>query len=155
MNGPGPADQSQDCAPAHDPRTVCAETLAPVREVFRAVCLIVVPEAERLDAAGWRELESGVDQALALQPLARRRQLRLLIRAVDWLPVLRWGRRFRRLDPGRRQRVLAALQDAPLLLLRRGFWGLRTLVLLGYYTRPGAAAEIGYRATTQGWEARP
>jgi hypothetical protein len=125
-----------------------------VREAFRAVSVTVVPEAGRLDDAGWRELERGVEQALALQPPARRRQLRLLIGAVDWLPVLRWGRRFSRLDPGRRARVLSRLQDAPLLLLRRGFWGLRTLVLLGYYTRPEAAAEIGYRATRAGWEAR-
>src|SRR6185436_18731915 len=100
------------------------------------------------------ELESGVEQALALQPRARRRQLQLFVRVVDWLPVLRWGRRFGGLDTDRRRRVLAALQDAPLLLLRRGFWGLRTLVLLGYYTRPAAAAEIGYEATTQGWGAR-
>ena len=125
-----------------------------MREVFRAVCLTVVPESERLDAERWRELESSVEQALALQPSARRRQLQLFIRTVDWLPVLRWGRRFRRLDPGRRRQVLAALQDLPLLLLRRGFWGLRTLVLLGYYTRDAAAAEIGYRATTRGWGAR-
>ena len=41
---------------------------------------------------------------------------------------------------------LRASSTLPLLLLRRGFWGLRTLVFLGYYARPEAAAEIGYRA---------
>jgi hypothetical protein len=124
-----------------------------VRKVFRAVSVTVVPEAVRLDEPGWNEMERGVEQALALQPPVRRRQLRLFIRAIDWLPVFCWGRRFRSLDAARRAQVLAALQDVPLGLLRRGFWGLRTLVLLGYYTRPEAAAEIGYRADRRGWEA--
>jgi hypothetical protein len=41
-----------------------------------------------------------------------------------------------------------------MLLLRRGIWGLRTLAFMAYYERPEAAAEIGYRATARGWEAR-
>jgi hypothetical protein len=155
MDRPATAGQPQCCASAPGPRTSCADSLAAVRKVFRAVSVTVVPEAVRLDERAWSEMEGGVEQALAFQPPARRRQLRLFIRAVDWLPVLCWGRRFRSLDPARRTRVLAALQDAPLGLLRRGFWGLRTLVLLGHYTRPEAAAEIGYRADRRGWEARP
>jgi hypothetical protein len=48
---------------------------------------------------------------------------------------------------------LLGLQE-PALLLRRGSWGLRTLVLMGYYGRPDAKQEIGYRADPRGWEAR-
>ena len=71
------------------------------------------------------------------------------------LPVLRYGRPFIALDADQRARVLAWFQDSPLLLVRRGVWGLRTLVMLGYYSRPIAAAQIGYRASALGWEARP
>jgi hypothetical protein len=73
---------------------------------------------------------------------------------IEMAPVLRYGRGFTALDDARRTAVLHVLQDAPLLLLRRGFWGLRTLVLMGYYARPAAAAQIGYRADARGWEAR-
>jgi hypothetical protein len=38
-------------------------------------------------------------------------------------------------------------------IIRVGFWGLRTLALLGYYARPEAAEEIGYTADRRGWEA--
>jgi len=38
-------------------------------------------------------------------------------------------------------------------IIRVGFWGLRTLALLGYYARPEAAQEIGYTADPRGWEA--
>ena len=46
------------------------------------------------------------------------------------------------------------MQDAPLLLLRRGFWGLRTLIFMGYYGRDAARDAIGYRADPRGWEIR-
>ncbi len=95
-----------------------------------------------------------VESALASRPPALRRQLRLFIRLLEWLPLLRYGRRLTRLDPERRARFLSGVQDAPLVLIRRGFWGLRTLVLLGYYARAAAAAEVGYRAHPAGWEAR-
>jgi hypothetical protein len=121
---------------------------------FRALASTIVPEAERLDDVGWRELGAIVEQALADRPPAIARQLGLLITALEWMPVAGWGKRFSALDRARRERFLASVQDAPVLLLRRGFWGLRTLVFMGYYARPEAAREIGYRADPRGWEAR-
>jgi len=125
-----------------------------VRPAFRAIGSTVVPEAAKLDEAGWGELELIVADALRLRPPRLVRQLVTLIRLIEILPLVRYGRPFTTLTPERRTRVLAALQDAPLLLLRRGVWGLRTLILMGYYGRPAAAQGIGYRASARGWEAR-
>jgi hypothetical protein len=125
-----------------------------VRPAFRAIGSTVVPEAARLDEHGWSELEQIVSDALSQRPPRLRRQLVTLIRVVELLPTLRYGRRFSALNAERRTRVLAALQNAPILLLRRGIWGLRTLVLMGYYGRASAMPEIGYRASPRGWEAR-
>ena len=124
------------------------------RPGFRALVQTIVPDASRLDAAGWAAVEQIIERALASRPPALRRQLRLFLHALEWLPFLYYGRRFTALDPVRRSRFLQRIQDAPLLLVRRGVWGLRTLILLGYYGRPAAAAEIGYRADPRGWEAR-
>ena len=128
--------------------------LKPVRGSFRAMATAIVPEAERLDGPAWDELEGIVENALSARPESLRRQLRLLIRALDLLPLLRYGKTFRSLDPIRRTRFLHRVENAPLLALRRGFWGLRTLVFLGYYGREEARASIGYRADPRGWEAR-
>ena len=122
--------------------------------VFRAVATCVVPEAARLDAAQWDEMAAIVARAIAARPRALQRQLALFFTLLEWLPLLRYGRRLSRLDAGRRARVLDRLERAPVLLLRRGFWGVRTLILMGYYGRPAAAAAIGYRADARGWEAR-
>jgi hypothetical protein len=125
-----------------------------IRPVLRAIGATVVPEADRLDEAEWTALERIVADALAARPAGLRRQLLLFVRLVEWLPLLRYGRRFTQLDAARRTHFLENLQDAPLLLLRRGCWGLRTLLLMGYYGRPEAARAIGYAADPRGWEAR-
>jgi len=129
-------------------------TFGPVRDSFRAVAVTVVPEAVSLQPAEWEEVERIVERGLASRPSSIRRQLRLFVRILEILPLFRFGKTFRRLDPDRRTRFLLAIQDAPLLLLRRGFWGVRTLIYMGYYSRPAARDEIGYRATTAGWEGR-
>ncbi|HEU5262853.1 MAG TPA: gluconate 2-dehydrogenase subunit 3 family protein [Gemmatimonadales bacterium] len=125
-----------------------------MHRVFRAVAATVVPEAAQLDAAGWAEVEKIVERALADRPVALRRKLMAFLGVVEWMPLLRYGRRFSTLDSARRERLLSAFERAPLLLIRRGFWGVRTLVFMGYYGRPAAAAVIGYRADPRGWEAR-
>jgi hypothetical protein len=131
-----------------------AGVLAPVRATFRAVAVTVVPEAASLGEEGWQRLEAIVEGALAARPARLHRQLRLLLRLIRVLPLARWGRTFDALGAARSTRVLERLQDAPVFILRRGFWGLRTLVLMGYYARPEAAATIGYAANVRGWEAR-
>jgi hypothetical protein len=122
--------------------------------ILRAVVTTVVPDAAALDAVAWRDVDAIISGQLAQRPPALRRQLGALLGMVQWLPVLRYGRPFTALDVARRATILAALERAPLLLLRRGLWGLRTLALLGYYARPAAAAEIGYSGDPRGWEAR-
>lgn len=127
--------------------------LAPVRAVFRAVVVTVVPEAKQLDQPAWLALEALVEDALELRPPALRRQLQLFLRAIEWLPVVRYGRRFSALADAQRSRVLRHLENHPIERIRCGFWGLRTLALLGYYGRTEAAHAIGYRPDPRGWEA--
>jgi hypothetical protein len=133
--------------------TETSSTFADLLPVFRAVVRSVVPEADELDDAEWGELVALIDESLLGRPAALRRQLRIFLRLVQWLPLFRYGRRFTSLESGRRARFLAGLQNHRVDRIRVGFWGLRTLALLGYYGRSGAAAAIGYRPNPSGWEA--
>ena len=114
----------------------------------------MVPETTALGTDGWASLERIVTTAIAARPPRMRRQLVLFMHAIEWLPLFRYGRPFSRLNPHRRRRFLESLQDSPVLLIRRGFWGLRTLILMGYYTQAGTIAAIGYRADPRGWTIR-
>lgn len=128
--------------------------LEPVRIPFRAMAAVLVPAMSRLDPVGWERAEAVVEAALAERPEGVRRQLVLFIRMVDLAPLLWWGRSFTGLDPERGERLLRSLERSPVLALRRGVWGLRTLALMGFYGRPEAGAAIGYRAHPDGWSAR-
>lgn len=120
---------------------------------FRAVAEAVVPEVAGLDDEAWADLVEVVEGALADRPADVRRQLLLFLRLVDWLSVPVRARRLQDLGREPRASFLRRLQDSRFLLLRRGVWGLRTLVFMGYYGRPEAREEIGYRARPGGWEA--
>jgi hypothetical protein len=115
----------------------------------------VVPDAAALDEAGWIELEQLVRRSLNARPHDLRRRILLFMHLVQWLPLLRYGRRLTALAPRRRERFLRSLQEHRLDAIRLGFWGLRTLALLGYYGRSEAAGSIGYRPEAAGWEAAP
>ena len=128
--------------------------LHPVRGVFRAVAATVVPECKELPESEWTELERIVEFGLASRPAQLQKQLVMFLRAIDMLPVIRFGTRFRRLGAAQQERVVTSLQNSRVLVLRRGMWGLRTLVFMGYYARPAAAVAIGYRASPEGWAAR-
>jgi hypothetical protein len=121
---------------------------------FQTLVRSVVPAAERLDQEGWTEVKQIVETALARRPGMVRRQVALFLRLVSLLAFLRHGRRFASLPPEKAHRFLGGLERSPLLFVRKGFWGVRTLALMGYYARPDARAALGYRATGGGWRDR-
>ena len=124
------------------------------RATFRAFAATVVPEMAAFDAAAWSDVERTVAHALSQRPAAMRRQLVLFLRVIENLPRLRYGRAFSSLQPSERASLLHRLERSPLKLIRRGIWGLRTLVLMGCYTRAEMMDGIGYRAHARGWAAR-
>jgi len=127
--------------------------LNPDLAIFRAVVSTIVPEAAALDEQGWHDLHQVVEALLRDRPESLMRQIRMFLGAIQWLPVVRYGRPFTRLHPTARTRVLAHLENDRIQKVRVGFWGLRTIVLAGYYGRPQAAQAIGYAASPRGWEA--
>jgi hypothetical protein len=122
-------------------------------KLFRAIATTVVPEAQQLGEAEWREVHGIIDHALSRRPAAIRRQLAMLLRVINGYALVRCGRGLSALSQERRYRVLHELERSPIPLLRKGVWGLRTLILMGYYARPAAASAIGYGAHLRGWSA--
>ncbi len=128
--------------------------LAPVRDAFRAVAITVVPEAAGLEEDGWAQMEEVIQAQLGARPEGLRRQIRLFVRLLQWLPLFRYARRFTGLDASRRTAFLGGMQRAPVTILRVGFWGLRSLIFLGYYGSRRGVAATGYAAHADGWSAK-
>jgi hypothetical protein len=110
----------------------------------------IAPGIAALDAAGRQDVTRIIENAVAARPPGLRRQLAVFLQILRWLPVLRYARPFDGLDPARQDAVLRWFHDAPVAPLRHGFWGVKTLVYMGYYGRPQVAATIGYRPSLTG-----
>jgi hypothetical protein len=125
-----------------------------LRPVFRAVAGSVVPEVESLTSDEWAEVEAIAAATLATRPAVVRRQLAAFLRLLQAAPIVRHGRVLTRLASRDLAEFLSMIERSPLPLLRRGFWGVRTLVLVAYYSRPAVHEAIGYRSHPSGWAAR-
>jgi hypothetical protein len=122
-------------------------------KAFRSIAETIIPEVRELDDEQWRAVVQITERALMARPPRMRRQLAMFVRTLNVLSIARYGRPLSALIPYMRNEFLESIQDSRILLVRRGFWGLRTLILMGYYARPEAMAAIGYGATPQGWQA--
>jgi len=127
---------------------------APVRAPFRVLAEVFIPETATADPVAWSRLEAIVAGALGARPPALRRQVLLFVKLLDLFALIRHGRRLTALDPATRTRLVERVAVSPLLLLRRGVWGLRTLVQMGWYAQPDVQRSLGYRASAAGWAAR-
>ena len=110
----------------------------------------IVPEVATLDDEGRRAFRSIVEDALAQRPAGVRRQLGVFLTVLKLAPVLRWGVPLDRVSPRRRRAALRWFEDAPVTLLRKGFWGVKALSFMGYYARPEVAPELGYTPSFDG-----
>lgn len=124
------------------------------RPAIRVIACVVVPEAASLDESGWASFERLLEGAVSARPAGVVRQLRAFLRILGLLARVRHGRGFAHLTPREAGGLLERLAASRLLLLRRGVWGLRTLMLLGYYADDGRARALGYRASPAGWSDR-
>ena len=129
--------------------------LGSVRPQFRALATTLLPETRTLDGSAWQRAESIIEAMLDDRPPDVRRKVGRFIRLANVLPILRYGRTFVRLSEPRRSRFIQALEEAPILAVRRGVWGLRTLVSMGYVgqdpNRDAGAATL----RPQGWSSPP
>jgi hypothetical protein len=128
-------------------------TLRPMAARLRPLLATMVPAASALSAAELDRVLDRVDARLALEDPGLRRQLRLFVRVLWWLPLLTTLRTLGGLSPEGRAAFLLRLQDGPVTKFRVGLWGLRTLLYLGWYGDPAVQARLGYRPDARGWEA--
>ena len=104
----------------------------------------IVPEVAELDASALGRFFSTIDEALQDRPPGVRRQFGTFLGLLRWAPVVRFGGAFEGLSHERQDAVLRWFEDCPMSLLRKGFWGLKVLVFMGYYGQPENWQVVGY-----------
>jgi hypothetical protein len=111
---------------------------------LETLATVIVPSFSQLAEDERARFRTIIDDALADRPAKVCVQLRLLLAVIDLAPIFRFGRRLGRCSPDAARRTLLWFQESGIVRLRQGFWGLRTLVFMGYYGRVACWSEIGY-----------
>jgi len=112
--------------------------------VFLAVADSIIPPDPGSPGGGTMETAAVVDWALnRLDPELRALILKFLV-VVDLLGVFFGGRTFKNNSAAARERQLRWMESCPLRPFRMGFFGLKSYVCMGYYTREATWPEFGY-----------
>jgi hypothetical protein len=113
-------------------------------EFLRILAARIVPESADLDSAGTGRLIGIIDDALQQREPSVRRQFSAFLGVLRWAPLVRHGVPFDRLPGERQDAVLRWFEKSPVGLLRKGTWGLKTMVFMGYYGQPQNHHLLGY-----------
>ena len=119
-------------------------------EFLRVVASRIVPETSSLDAAAAGRFFGIIDEALLDREPAVRRQFAIFLGVLRWAPLARYGGPLDRLSTEHQDAVLRWFEDCPVDLLRKGMWGLKTMVFMGYYAQPESNSLVGYCPTFDG-----
>jgi hypothetical protein len=130
--------------------TRVAALTVPQRAFLLAIAPCIVPASANMKPAAADAMVALIEGTLASRTPAMRRQFHLFLTVLRWLPCLRYLHPLDRLDGARQDAVLRWFQDHPLQLVRGGFWGVRTLLLLGHYGQPANGPSIAYAPSTDG-----
>ena len=120
------------------------------RAFLLAISPRIVPAAAQMTPAAREAMLALIEGTLASRTPAMRRQFGLFLLALRWLPFLRYLRPLDRLEGDRQDAALRCFQNHPAQVVRGGFWGVRTLVLLGYYGQPANGPSIAYTPSIDG-----
>jgi len=113
-------------------------------EFLQVLAARIVPETTELDGAGLARFFGIIDKALLARPPEVRRQFGTFLALIRWAPLFRYGSPLERLRPEKQDAVLRWFEDCPIGLLRKGFWGLKGMVFMGYYGQPETNHLVGY-----------
>jgi hypothetical protein len=113
-------------------------------EFLRVLASRIVPETTELDGAGLGRFFGIIDTALLDRPPEVRQQFKTFLGLLRWAPVFRYGSPLEKLRSEKQDAVLRWFEDCPVGLLRKGFWGLKAMVFMGYYGQPETNELVGY-----------
>lgn len=122
------------------------------RAFLWALALALVPPSRDLSEERRKRYFAIVEDMLASRPAGMRRLLSVFLVVMRWLPLVRFGGRLDRLAPDRQRAALQWFEEFPVALVRTGFWGVKTLVMMGYYAQPEIARENGWTPSRSGNE---
>lgn len=120
------------------------------RDFFFVLSERIVPEVSALEPKERERFLGIVSHALSTRSDSVHFQLKLFLYVLRWFPLFRFGAPLDRLSGVRQDRVLHWFMNNPISLFRKGFWGIKALVFMGYYGCSEVGEAIHYRPDLTG-----
>lgn len=110
----------------------------------------VVPQAAGLNSDEQIKVVGAVDDALAMREPALRMQFLGFLGVIKAAALTRYFRPLGKLPGVKQDALLNWFQDSAIQKFRVGFWGLRTMIYMGYYGDSERAPEFNYMPDNNG-----
>ncbi len=114
------------------------------RAFLWTLALVLVPPARELSTEQRTRFHTLIEDMLSTRPKIMVRLVGIFLAVLRWAPLLRFGGRLDHLPTEQQIRTLRWFEECPLGTIRTGFWGVKTLVFLGYYGQPEIARANGW-----------
>jgi len=122
------------------------------RELLWALSLRIVWATRELALDERQQLLDTIEAQLQKRPVTIQRKFKLFLCVLRWSTLPRHLTRLDKLPAEAQDAALRRFQNSPIVLLRKGFWGLKTLLHLGYYCLPATASRVRYAQQKNGNE---
>ncbi len=113
-------------------------------KTFLAIADRIIPEDERSPGGGTMATAGLVDKALGRLPEDLRKKILLFLVVIEVFGFFVGLKGFHKLSDEKQDALLRKLENHPIKLFRMGFFGLKTYVCMGYYTRDEIWPTINY-----------
>jgi hypothetical protein len=113
-------------------------------KVFLAAADCIIPPDGDTPGGGTMATAGIVDWSLDRLEPELRKKLLLLFLILQPLGMFFGGRTFTKTSARNRERLLKWMESNPVSALRLGFFGIKTYICMGYYTRDDIWKTIGY-----------
>lgn len=113
-------------------------------KTFLAIANRIIPKDGHSEGGGTMQTAGIVDWGMKKMDASIRSQVLLLIIVMEVLGFVFGLRPFSKNSPAAQDRQLKWMENNPIRLLRMGFFGLKTFVCMGYYTRKNVWETINY-----------
>jgi len=113
-------------------------------QIFLAIANRIIPAGNNSPGGGTLETAGVVDWALQKMPLNLRGKFLLFFSVIEFLGFFFGGKPFSKNRDDTKDRELRWLENNPLRLFRMGFFGVKTYICMGYYTREDVWKTFNY-----------
>ena len=113
-------------------------------KVFLAAANRIIPPDSDSIGAGTMVTAAIVDMSIDQLEPALRKKLLMLFLVIEPLGIFFGGKKFSKASDKNQDRLLSWMEKNPISALRLGFFGLKSYICLGYYTREDVWKIIKY-----------